>query len=50
MAPEKMDVKRAENDKAKLAMLRELAKKAKPIGVPLEDEPKKEKKEERSRK
>jgi hypothetical protein len=32
MAPEKIDVKRAEDDKAKLAMLKELAKAAKPIG------------------
>lgn len=31
--PEKIDVKRAEDDKAKMAMLRELAKAAKPIGV-----------------
>ncbi|HUR24739.1 MAG TPA: hypothetical protein VM327_01845 [Candidatus Thermoplasmatota archaeon] len=47
MAPEKVDVKRAEDDKAnaaKLAMLKELAKAAKPIGVAKKDEPKKGKK------
>ncbi|MEA3137418.1 MAG: hypothetical protein QOJ26_1500 [Thermoplasmata archaeon] len=38
--PEKIDVKRAEDDKAKLAMLRELAKAAKPIGVEKKEEPK----------
>ena len=45
--PEKIDVKRAEDDKAnaaKLAMLRELAKAAKPIGVEKKDEGKKGKK------
>lgn len=45
--PEKIDVKRAEDDKAnaaKLAMLRELAKAAKPIGVEKKDEPKASKK------
>jgi hypothetical protein len=47
MAPEKIDVKRAEDDKAnaaKLAMLKELAKAAKPIGVETKEEPKKGKK------
>jgi hypothetical protein len=44
MAPEKIDVKRAEDDKAKLAMLRELAKAAKPIGVEKKDDGKKGKK------
>lgn len=40
--PEKVDVKRAEADKDKLAMLRELAKQAKPVGVEKkDDEPKK---------
>lgn len=42
--PEKIDVKRAEDDKAKLAMLRELAKAAKPIGVETKDEGKAQKK------
>ena len=36
--PEKVDVKRADADKDKLAMLRELAKQAKPIGVEKKDE------------
>ena len=34
---EKLDVKRAEDDKAKLAMLKELAKMAKPVGVEKKD-------------
>jgi hypothetical protein len=42
--PEKVDVKRAADDKAKLAMLRELAKQAKPIGVEKKDEGKPAKK------
>jgi hypothetical protein len=42
--PEKIDVRRAEDDKAnaaKLAMLKELAKQAKPVGVEKKDERKK---------
>jgi hypothetical protein len=31
--PEKIDVKRAADDKAKMALLKELAKQAKPVGV-----------------
>lgn len=45
--PEKIDVRRAEDDKAsaaKLAMLRELAKAAKPVGVERKDEGKAQKK------
>ncbi|MHB1260862.1 MAG: hypothetical protein ACYC2H_04015 [Thermoplasmatota archaeon] len=45
--PEKIDVRRAEDDKAnaaKLAMLRELAKAAKPVGVEKKDEGKTQKK------
>lgn len=42
--PDKVDVKRAADDKDKLAMLRELAKAAKPIGVPAKEEGKKGKK------
>lgn len=45
--PEKIDVRRAEDDKAnaaKLAMLRELAKAAKPVGVEKKDEGKAQKK------
>lgn len=45
--PEKIDVRRAEDDKAnaaKLAMLKELAKQAKPVGVEAKDEGKKGKK------
>jgi hypothetical protein len=42
--PEKVDVKRAADDKDKLALLRELAKAAKPIGVEKKEEPKKGKK------
>lgn len=42
--PEKLDVRRAEDDKAKLAMLKELAKMAKPVGVEKKDEGKKGKK------
>ena len=42
--PEKVDVKRAEDDKAKLAMLKELAKMSKPVGVEKKDEGKKGKK------
>lgn len=43
-APEKVDVKRAADDKDKMALLRELAKAAKPIGVEKKDEGKKGKK------
>lgn len=32
-SPEKVDVKRGADDKDKMAMLRELAKQAKPVGV-----------------
>ena len=40
--PEKVDVKRAADDKDKMALLRELAKQAKPVGVEKkEEEPKK---------
>lgn len=43
MAPEKIDVKKAADDD-KMAMLRELAKQAKPVGVPKKDEGKPAKK------
>ena len=36
--PEKVDVKRAADDKDKMALLRELAKQAKPVGVEKKDE------------
>lgn len=39
--PEKLDVKRAADDKDKMALLRELAKQAKPVGVEKKEEPKK---------
>ena len=35
--PEKVDVRRAEDDKAKMALLKELAKQAKPVGVESKD-------------
>jgi hypothetical protein len=41
--PEKVDVKRAADDD-KMAMLRELAKQAKPVGVPKKDDGKDAKK------
>lgn len=44
MAPEKVDVKRADEDKAnaeKLRLLKELAKQTKPVGVEKKDEGKK---------
>lgn len=42
--PEKLDVKRAADDKDKMALLRELAKQAKPVGVEAKDDGKAAKK------
>jgi hypothetical protein len=44
MAPEKIDVRRADEDKAnaeKMRLLKELAKQARPVGVETKDEGKK---------